>query len=203
MGILTVDVGTKHTVASVRRHPNATGGERRCGQGGRGRVRNRASLVVDTVSALCSVGSNEGGVVLVQNDMSKLETPTHELLANLLRLDPRICTGQTEVLSTILSHAKKKNGHLTSGLPGPHGWDDARQGVAFRGNRIEVGEMAALQPASNAANTVTQFVGYTGLDHEDLASYPIQPIFNTDSGASSNTVSGKLPSRAECANAKG
>lgn len=110
MGILTVDVGTKHTVASVRRHPNATGG----------------------------VGSNEGGVVLVQNDMSKLETPT---------------------------------------------------GVAFRGNRIEVGEMAALQPASNAANTVTQFVGYTGLDHEDLASYPIQPIFNTDSGASSNTVS--------------
>lgn len=26
MGILTVDVGTKHTVASVRRHPNATGG---------------------------------------------------------------------------------------------------------------------------------------------------------------------------------
>lgn len=39
-------------------------------------MRNRASLVVDTVSALCSVGSNEGGVVLVQNDMSKLETPT-------------------------------------------------------------------------------------------------------------------------------
>ncbi len=61
--------------------------------------------------------------------------------------------------------------------------------MAFRGKRIEVGEMAALQPASNAANTLSEFVPFAGLHPEDLASHPLQTIFATDVNALSNTVS--------------
>ena len=70
--------------------------------------------------------SSDGVPVLVQNDMSKLDTPT---------------------------------------------------AVAFRGNKCEVGELAADQPANNVHNRVADFMPHLGLDQHALANHLIPPTF--------------------------
>ena len=70
--------------------------------------------------------SSDGAPVLVQNDMSKLDTPT---------------------------------------------------AVAFRGNKCEVGELAADQPANNVHNRVADFMPHLGMDQHALANHLIPPTF--------------------------
>jgi hypothetical protein len=91
--------------------------------------------------------------VLVQNDMSKLETPTAVALRG----------KKKEVSNTIFLRS----------CPG------ARPSRSFLtvGAALQVGEIAATQPASNAQNMVVDFLPLLGCSAEEAATLPVAPPF--------------------------